>query len=153
AQEPMMFGFRNHSPQVDDNVQDEFIERVHAAAEDFLTAVPDPMTLDYTPRSVDVLDQVLDEVHQGRLALTPMQTVGAAAYLYEVARRHYGGWYEVCDDDDPVVLVNGDRESEVCLCAIAKVERRISHGEAEALPAFFQRYVRAVNARVAETIS
>lgn len=148
-----MFGFLSHSQQVDDKVQDEFIERVHAAAEDFLTAVSGRSTLDYTPRSVDALDRVLDEVHHARLTLTPMQRVGAAAYLYEVARRHYGGRYEVCDDDDPVVLVTGDRGVEVCLCAIDKVERRMRRGAAEALPAFFQRYVRAVTARTAEIVS
>src|SRR5690606_7208433 len=80
AQEPKMFGFLSHSQQVDDKVQDEFIERVHAAAEDFLTAVSGRSTLDYTPRSVDALDRVLDEVHHARLTLTPMQRVGAAAY-------------------------------------------------------------------------
>lgn len=148
-----MFGFLKNTQQVDADVQDEFIERVQAAAEDFLAAVPSRSALDYSLESVTVLEAVLGEVYQGKLTLTPMQTVGAAAYVYETARRHYGGVYEVCDDDDPVVLVTGASEFEVCLCAISKVERRLRHGEAEALTTFFQRYVGAINGRESVTIT
>ncbi|MBO9356818.1 hypothetical protein GG851_22735 [Bordetella petrii] len=148
-----MFGFLKHTQQeVDEEVQDEFVERVNSAAAEFLAAVPDNPALDYSVESVAALDAVLDEAHKGRLTLTPMQAVGAAAYLYEIGRRRYGGLYEVCDDDDPVVLVTGEPEFEVCLCAISKVERRLRNGVADALPEFFQHYVRAVSARSSDTI-
>jgi len=147
-----MFGFLRNTQQVDEEVQDEFIERVNSAAQAFLAAVPDTPALDYSIESVTALDAVLEEAHQGRLTLTPMQAVGAAAYLYEVGRRHYGGLYEVCDDEDPVVLVTGEPEFDVCLCAISKVERRVRNGAADALPEFFQHYVRAVAARSSDTI-
>ncbi|MBO1113984.1 hypothetical protein [Bordetella petrii] len=147
-----MFGFLRNTQQVDEEVQDEFIERVNSAAEAFLAAVPDTPALDYSIESVTALDAVLEEAYQGRLTLTPMQTVGAAAYLYEVGRRHYGGLYEVCDDEDPVVLVTGEPDFDVCLCAISKVERRVRNGAADTLPEFFQHYVRAVTARSSDTI-
>lgn len=148
-----MFDFLKNTQQVEVDVQDEFIERVNAAAEDFLAVVPNHAALDYSPQSVQALDAVLDEVYQGRLSLTPMQTVGAAAYLYELCRRQYGGLYEVCDDEDPVVLVTGEPEFDVCLCAISKVERRVRQGSTECLLVFFQRYVRAVDSRQSGTIN
>lgn len=147
-----MFGFLKHTQQVDEEAQDEFIERVNGAAAAFLAAVPNTSALDYSIESIATLDVVLEEAYRGRLALTPMQTVGAAAYLYEVGRRHYGGLYEVCDDEDPVVLVTGEPDFEVCLCAISKVERRLRNGAADTLPEFFQHYVRAVTARTSDTI-
>jgi len=147
-----MFGFLRNTQQVDEEVQDEFIERVTGAAQAFLEAVPDTSALDYSVESIAALDAVLEEAHRGLLTLTPMQRVGAAAYLYEVGRRHYGGLYEVCDDEDPVVLVTGEPEFDVCLCAISKVERRLRNGAADTLPEFFQHYVRAVNARASDTI-
>ncbi|MCD0501447.1 hypothetical protein [Bordetella petrii] len=147
-----MFGFLKKTHEVDEEVQDEFIERVSGAAQDFLAAVPDSAPLDYSVESVTALDAVLEDAHLGRLALTPMQTVGAAAYLYEVARRRYGGLYEVCDDEDPVVLVTGEPEFDVCLCAISKVERRVRQGSTEKLPEFFQHYVRAVTSRASDVI-
>lgn len=147
-----MLGFLKNTQQVDEEVQDEFVERVNSAAQAFLAAVPDTSALDYSVESITALDTVLEKAHQGQLALTPMQTVGAAAYLYEVGRRHYGGLYEVCDDEDPVVLVTGEPEFDVCLCAISKVERRVRNGAADTLPEFFQHYVRAVTARASDTI-
>ena len=104
-----------------------------AAAQDFVQAAGPGAGLDYTPGSLHALDAALEAAHVGALALTPMQTVGAA-YLYEVARREHGGLYEVCDDEDPVVLVCGESGAQVCLAAIAKVERRIRYGQAEAIP-------------------
>ena len=147
-----MFGFLKNTQQVDEEVQDEFIERVNGAAQAFLDAVPDTSAMDYSVESIAALDAVLEAAHRGLLTLTPMQTVGAAAYLYEVARRRYGGLYEVCDDADPVVLVTGEPEFDVCLCAISKVERRVRDGATDTLPEFFQQYVRAVNARASDTI-
>ena len=73
---------------------------------------PGRRRLDYTPGSIHALDAALEAAHVGALALTPMQTVGAAAYLYEVRREH-GGLYEVCDDEDPVVLVCGESGAQV----------------------------------------
>jgi hypothetical protein len=81
-----------------------------------------------------------------------MQTVGAAAYLYEVGRRAHGGLYEVCDDEDPVVLVCGQPGTEVCFGAIAKVERRIRYGAAEAIPPYFEQFMAALQAGEARTI-
>lgn len=148
-----MFGFLKNTQQVEQDVQDEFVERVQSAAESFRAALPHRHGLDYSLDSVALLDAALDQAHAGNLALDAMQRVGAAAYLYEVARRHFGGLYEVCDDDDPVVLVTGEPAFAVCLCAINKVERRLRHGSAEALPEFFERYVHAVRARKSSTIS
>ena len=93
--------------------------RVAAAQGVRQAAGPDGVGLDYTPGSIHALDAALGAAHVGALALTPMQTVGAAAYLY-VARREHGGLYEVCDDEDPVVLVCGESGAQVCLAAIAR---------------------------------
>ena len=109
-----MFGFlkTNHEARRDE-VQAEFVARVAAAAQEFVQAAgPDGVGLDYTPGSIHALDAALEAAHVGALALTPMQTVGAAAYLYEVRREH-GGLYEVCDDEDPVVLVCGESGAQV----------------------------------------
>ncbi|AHC49853.1 MULTISPECIES: hypothetical protein [Achromobacter] len=149
-----MFGFLKINQDAKrDEVQQEFVARVAHAAQDFVQAAgPDGAGLDYSLSSVHALDDALEAAHLGTLPLTPMQTVGAAAYLYEVARRAHGGLYEVCDDEDPVVLVCGSPETEVCFGAIAKVERRIRYGAAEAIPPYFDRFLAALDAGAATTI-
>ncbi len=144
-----MFGFfkkKVQVPQADPQVQAEFIERVNAAAADFLQALPDRARFDYRPASVALLDEVAAQVRAGALALTPMQRVGMAAYLYEVARRRHGGQYEVCDNDDPAVLVTGQPAFDVCLCGISRVERTLKGEVDEPLAAFFSRFETAVAA-------
>ncbi|WP_447922810.1 hypothetical protein [Achromobacter aegrifaciens] len=149
-----MFGFLKINQDAKrDEVQGEFVARVADAAQDFvLAAGPTGAVLDYTPSSVHALDEALEAAHLGTLPLTPMQTVGAAAYLYEVGRRAHGGLYEVCDDEDPVVLVCGEPGIEVCFGAIAKVERRIRYGAAEAIPPYFEQFIAALQAGEACTI-
>ncbi|CAB5511416.1 hypothetical protein [Achromobacter anxifer] len=143
-----MFGFLKINQDAKrDEVQEEFVARVADAAQDFVQAAgPTGAVLDYTPSSVHALDEALEAAHLGTLPLTPMQTVGAAAYLYEVGRRAHGGLYEVCDDEDPVVLVCGEPGTEVCFGAIAKIERRIRYGAAEAIPPYFEQFTAALQA-------
>jgi len=152
--EPLMFGFlKTNQDATRHEVQEEFVARVAGAAQDFVEAAGSTgAVLDYSPSSVHALDDALEAAHLGSLPLTPMQTVGAAAYLYEVGRRAHGGLYEVCDDEDPVVLVCGEPGSEVCFGAIAKVERRIRYGAAEAIPAYFERFMTALQTGEAQTI-
>ncbi|MGY6270531.1 hypothetical protein ACXIUT_12630 [Achromobacter denitrificans] len=149
-----MFGFLKINQDAKRNeVQEEFVARVADAAQDFVQAAGQTgVTLDYSPSSVHALDEALEAAHVGTLPLTPMQTVGAAAYLYEVGRRAHGGLYEVCDDEDPVVLVCGEPGTEVCFGAIAKVERRIRYGAAEAIPPYFEQFVAALQVGEARTI-
>ncbi|MBB1594505.1 hypothetical protein [Achromobacter sp. UMC46] len=149
-----MFGFLQINQDAKrDEVQEEFVARVADAAQDFVQAARSTgALLDYSLSSVHALDDALEAAHVGTLPLTPMQTVGAAAYLYEIGRRAHGGLYEVCDDEDPVVLVCGDPGSEVCFGAIAKVERRIRYGASEAIPAYFELFTAALQTGEAHTI-
>ncbi len=145
-----MFGFLNKTQvrYVDPQVQDEFVQKVSAAADAFLLAIEpaERAAYDFSPGSVIRLDAAAARVRDGALELTPLQRVGMAAYLYEVARRHQGGIYEVCDDDDPVVLVTGDPQCEICLCAISRVERNLAGAQPEPLSDLYARYVDAVQA-------
>lgn len=133
-------------------VQAALVARVTNVAQDFVQAAGLAAELDYSLSSIQALDDALEAAYLGTLPLTSAQTVGAAAYLYEVARRAYGGLYEVCDDEDPVVLVCGAPAAEVCFGAIAKVERRIRYGATESIAPYFGRFVAALGAGQARTI-
>lgn len=144
-----MLGFLKRCRDEDKRLaQAEFIERVGDAVAEFIAAVPHRAhELDFSQASLHALDEVLQQAHEGTLRLDAMQVAGAAAYIYEVARLNYGGQYEVCDNDDPVVLVTGPPRFDLCLCAMSRVERRIRQGPEEGIPEFFDEYVRRVAAR------
>lgn len=161
----LMFDFlTQRTAQADLDVQAEFVTNVSQAAQRFIEAAQDrlvdtqgrasPYTagLDYSVTSMTIVDALIEEVVAGTLSLDPMQILGVSAYVYEVARRHYGGLYEVCDDDDPVVLVTGEPDFDVCLCAISFVTQRLARGTDEPCPAFMARYVAAVQAKASTTV-
>ena len=161
---PMFDFLTQRTEQADPDVQAEFVTNVSQAAQRFTDAAqgrlvdaqgrtaPYTAGLDYSVSSMTIVDTLLDEVAAGTLVLDPMQTLGVSAYLYEVARRHYGGLYEVCDDDDPVVLVTGEPDFDVCLCAISFITQRLASGTDEPSPSFMARYVDAVRAKASTTI-
>jgi hypothetical protein len=128
--------------------QAEFVERIAEAAAIFTGAAADhAYELDFSQASLGAVDDLLQRAHEGSLHLDAVQAMGAAAYIYEVARLNYGGQYEVCDNDDPVVLVTGSPHFEVCLCAMSRVERRLRVGPDASIPVFFDAYVQRVAAR------
>jgi hypothetical protein len=134
-------------------LQVEFIQNVRQAAIKFQdVAQAHALVLDFSEDSLLVADRVVAMAHAGAITLDPLQRLGAAAYVYEVAREHYGGLYEVCDEDDPVVLVTGEPEFDVCLCAISKVEKLVADPTQESLALFFKRYTASVSARASVTI-
>jgi hypothetical protein len=134
-------------------LQAEFVQNVRQAATQFLdVAKTQALELDFSEQSLAVVDRIIAMAREGAITLDPLQRLGAAAYVYEVAREHYGGLYEVCDEDDPVVLVTGQPEFDVCLCAISKVEKLARDVSQDSLTVFFTRYTASVSARASVTI-
>ncbi|MDQ2187602.1 hypothetical protein RBI13_20665 [Alcaligenaceae bacterium A4P071] len=150
-----MFEFLKRDSQDDtQQIQDEFVANVQAAADGFVADFArDDLVLDYGAASLRAVDMLLGQASLGKLELSSLQSLGAASYVYEVARRAHGGLYEVCDDDDPVVLVTGEPDFDVCLCAISKVEKAARGTDrGDSLPEFYQRFAAGVAARASEVI-
>lgn len=76
----------------------------------------------------------------------------AAAYIFEVARREFGGRYLSYSDDDPIVLVVGEPEFQAGLCGMSKVCGRVRLGNEDNIPFFYDGLVAAVCRRSSATI-
>jgi hypothetical protein len=94
------------------------------------------LSLDFSDASIDILEQILD----GQAAVDlDFQTKVWGAYFGEVIRRRFGGEWELTlppaggNAVVPTVTANGAR-----LYPLLKVYRRLTIGQAEALPAFYQ---------------
>jgi hypothetical protein len=94
------------------------------------------LSLDFGDASIEILEQIL--VGQAPVDLD-FQTRLWGSYFGEVIRRRFGGEWELTlppaggNAVAPTVIVNGSR-----LYPLMKVFRRLTMGEAEALPAFYQ---------------
>jgi hypothetical protein len=128
--------------------QAEFTDRATETAAHFIGIAGERADeLDFSQASLVIVDEILQQVHEGRYVLGAVQASGAAAYICEVARRNYGGHYDVGKVDEPVALVSSGPDFEVCLCGMSCVQRRVANGPDDSVVAFFDEYVRCLAAR------
>ncbi|MFM9925369.1 hypothetical protein VLK31_20430 [Variovorax sp. H27-G14] len=112
-------------------------------AEDFIHAFSqsgapiDGKQLDYSEASLALVDHVLDDFFKQQAPLPDDLHFLASAYVFEVARREFGGRYLRGDEDNPFVLVIGQGDAQVGVCAMAKVRGRAVNGPEDSLPFFY----------------
>ena len=68
----------------------------------------------------------------------------AGSYIFEVARRTYGGKYYWYDQLNQPIFVTGQPNFEISFLAFEKVKGRLENGAEDNIPFFFQGYVERV---------
>ena len=97
----------------------------------------DGSKLDYSEPSLALVDQVIDDFYRLGVPLPDDIHGLASAYVFEVARRRFGGRYLQGDAENPVVLVIGESDAEVGVCVMSKVRGRALNGPEDNIPFFF----------------
>jgi len=104
--------------------------------------------LNFSVESLKVVDTILEEVNEFKEDMNEgqinnvIQTVGS--YVFEVARKNFGGKYFWYDHLNQPILVTGQPNFEISLLAFEKVKGRIQNGKEDNIPFFFQGYVERV---------
>lgn len=107
-----------------------------------------PNELDFSLKSLDVVETIIDEISSAYKKLDDNQqdeianTIGS--YVFEVARKNFGGkyfWYEPLNQP---ILVTGQPNFEVSILAIEKVRERFQNGKEDNIPFYFAGYVENV---------
>ena len=130
-----------------DDAQKDFIEKCTNNAERLLSSFNERLdnSLDYSVPSLKVLDHEIlslfsenkDDMDSGMLDDIVAQ---AGSYIFEVARRNYGGKYYWFDQLNQPILVTGQPDFEISILAFEKVKQRIENGEEDNIPYFFDGY-------------
>lgn len=97
----------------------------------------DGSKLDYSEASLALVDQVLDDFHRRSEPLPDDLHFLTSAYVFEVARRAFGGRYLRGDKDNPFVLAIGRGEAEIGVCVMAKVRGRVVNGPEDSIPFYY----------------
>lgn len=134
----MNFFKRNKKPTTQASTQDENVIDLQNNAQLLVDAAPE-YNLDYSTESLAALDTMLDEASQSSLDDQTMKLLitQAGSYIFEVARRKYGGklyWY---DELNQPILVIGQPEFELSFLAFEKVKGRLQNGSEDNIPFFF----------------
>ncbi|HEX7846569.1 MAG TPA: hypothetical protein VF476_12280 [Chitinophagaceae bacterium] len=137
-------------PTQTDNVADEaqqaFIHDSAANAERIVSSFNDKYdgAFDYSEKSLEALDELLDNFADFKDQMDDGMKEDlieqAGSYIFEVARRNYGGRYFWYDPGNQPIFVTGIPAFEIALLAFDKVRMRIENGQEDNIPFFFKGY-------------
>ncbi|ADV47503.1 hypothetical protein Celal_0150 [Cellulophaga algicola DSM 14237] len=105
--------------------------------------------LDYSVKSLEQVDNLLEEAidfydeMDEKQKQSLINSVGA--YVFEVARKNFGGRYFWYDHLNQPILVTGQPEFEVSILAFEKVKGRLENGKEDNIPFYFAGYVERVH--------
>jgi hypothetical protein len=105
---------------------------------------------DYSVASIAIVEELLGEAsdyYENMSAERQDQVVEqVGAYIFEVARRNFGGQYFWYDAGQQPILVTGLPLFEISLLAYDKVRGRLKKGPEDDIPFFFAGYATRVQA-------
>lgn len=119
---------------------------VITTAESFTNNFSHRGNFNFSVESLQKLDDILDELNDYELDKSTLYsaTSMAGSYIFEVARRNYGGKYYWDEERKQPVLVTGEPNFSVSICAFEKVKDRIINGKEDSIPFYFNGYMEAV---------
>ena len=129
-----------------DEAQSEFIKDMTSNAERISEAYNELLggALDYSVKSLSALDELLDQFHNNQNDIdAEMKSdviAQAGSYIFEVARRNYGGKYYWYEHMNQPILVTGQPNFEISIIAFDKVKMRIENGKDDQIPFYFKGY-------------
>ncbi|MZQ81079.1 hypothetical protein GQF01_02880 [Paenibacillus sp. 5J-6] len=127
-------------------MQSKLEQDIITTAESFANNFSDKGNFDYSVQSLRKLDDILEELCEYQIDDDTIDSVSsmAGSYIFEVARRNYGGQYIWVQERDQPVLVTGEPEYSISIFAFDKVRGRIRNGKEDDIPYYFDGYIEAV---------
>lgn len=119
---------------------------IFSAAEGFCDNFDNDGLFNYSFESVAAVERFLNSLNLDELDddSLNMITTMAGGYIFEVARRNFGGTYYWIEEKNQPVLVTGEPDFAVSIYAAEKVKNRLSNGDEESLIDYFKRYIEAI---------
>ncbi|WP_339272374.1 hypothetical protein MKY59_16340 [Paenibacillus sp. FSL W8-0426] len=127
-------------------MQSRLEQDIISTAESFKNNFSDKGNFDFSVLSLHEVDVILDELCEYELDHDTLDSVSSmvGSYIFEVARRNYGGKYYWVQEREQPVLVTGEPEFSISILAFDKVRGRIQNGKEDDIPYYFDGYIKAV---------
>ena len=93
--------------------------------------------LDFTRASLVHIEALLGALHLAGRPLPERLHQSVAVYLFETARREFGGRYLRFEAPDPIILLVGEPRAHVGICAMSRVASRVERGPDESIVHFY----------------
>lgn len=101
---------------------------------------------DFSPESLEAVDQLLEELSGYGLNDAALQDASSmiGSYVFEVARRNYGGEYFWIEEESQPLLTAGLPDFRISIKAWEKVRGRLTKGKEDNIPFYiegFRQYI------------
>ena len=93
--------------------------------------------LDFTRASLVHIEALLGALHLAGRPLPERLHQSVAVYLFETARREFGGRYLRFEAPDPIILLMGEPRAHVGMCAMSRVAGRVERGPVDSIIHFY----------------
>jgi hypothetical protein len=115
-------------------------------AENFTRNFSNKGNFDYSAESLIKIDDLLDELSEFELDENTVHSVSSmvGSYIFEVARKNYGGEYYWIQESEQQILVTRKPDFDVSICAFQKVKDRLINGKEDKIMFYFKGYIDAV---------
>jgi len=128
---------------------DDFTKDMIRAASSFVSNTSNRFAgLDYSVKSLQVIDDILEEASDFYDDMNDEQQQNlirsAGSYIFEVARRNFGGKYFWYDQSNQPILVTGQPVFEVSILVFDKIKGRLENGSEDNIPFYFAGYIERV---------
>lgn len=127
-------------------MQSSLEQDIILTAENFTKNFSDKGNFNFSVDSLRNVDDILEELRDFELDDDILDSASSMAgcYIFEVARRNYGGKYYWVQERDQPVLVTGEPEFSVSIFAFEKVRSRLQNGKEDEIPYYFDGYIQAI---------
>jgi hypothetical protein len=129
-----------------DSVLDEFTKQMSDSAQSCIEHFENKYgnRLDFSVKSLELIDNILDEAsdfyEEMKEAQKKWLISSVGSYIFEVARRNYGGRYYWYDQGNQPIFVTGQPRFEISIIVFDKVRGRLENGIEDNIPFFFKGY-------------
>lgn len=127
-------------------MQSKLEQDIRSTAESFTTNFSDRGDFDFSVESLKHVDDLLDEISDFEIDEDHLESISSmvGCYIFEVARRNYGGQYYWDQERKQPVLVTGEPDFSISILAFEKVKGRVQNGKEDSIPFYFDGYMEAV---------
>ncbi|MDQ0092039.1 hypothetical protein J2T12_005483 [Paenibacillus anaericanus] len=127
-------------------MQSKLEKDIISTAENFTKNFSNRGNFNFSIESLHRLDDILEELGDFKLDEDNLDSVSsmAGSYIFEVARRNYGGKYYWIEESNQPVLVTGEPDFSISILAFDKVKGRIKNGKEDNIPYYLDGYIMAV---------
>lgn len=142
--------------QITDEDRRQFAEDMSANAILLINQFKDDSILDFSVKSLEEVDKIIEDstvfYKKADSETKRKMIIKIGAYIFEVARKNFGGEYYWYDRLEQPILVTGKPEFEMSLLAYEKVRGRFENGQEDNIPFFFEGYVEGVKNKASQMI-